>query len=86
MSPAIPGRARLGHRTESATIGHMGNTAGSEKSGLFAGIVITVMAAFLAGIASDNFVSGFVITAIVCAIALIAARFLARVVIDRRNR
>lgn len=64
----------------------MFNQSSPEKSGLFAGLVITVMAAFLAGIASDNFVSGFVITAIVCGIALLAAQFLARIVISRRNR
>lgn len=49
-------------------------------------MVVTVMAAFLAGIASDNFVSGFVITAVVCGIALLAATFLARAVVSRRNR
>ena len=82
----MPVWARLGIGATSATIGHMGNTTGSEKSGLLAGLVITVMAAFLAGIASDNFVSGFVITAVVCGIALVAAQFLVRVVIARRNR
>ena len=64
----------------------MGNLSASEKSGLRAGMVITVMAAFLAGIASENFVSGFAITAVVCAVALLAATFLARVVVSRRNR
>ncbi len=64
----------------------MGNLSASEKSGLRAGMVITVMAAFLAGIASENFVSGFAITGVVCAIALLAATFLARVVVSRRNR
>ena len=64
----------------------MGNISASEKSGLRAGMVITVMAAFLAGIASENFVSGFAITAAVCAVALLAATFLARAVVSRRNR
>lgn len=64
----------------------MEKLSGSEKSGLRAGMVITVMAAFLAGIASENFVSGFVITAVVCAVALLAAQFLARAVVARRNR
>ena len=64
----------------------MGTLSPSEKNALRAGLVITVMAAFIAGIASENFVSGFVITAIVCAIALAAAQVLARVVNGRRNR
>lgn len=51
-----------------------------------AGVLLTVMAAFLAGIASDNFVAGFAITAVVCSVALAAAHFLARAVISRRNR
>lgn len=50
------------------------------------GLLITVMAAFIAGIASDNFVTGFAITAVVCAVALVAAASLARIVISRRNR
>ncbi|SNS27817.1 hypothetical protein [Rhodococcoides kyotonense] len=58
----------------------------SEKSGLRAAMVITVMAAFLAGLASDNFVTGFLLTAVVCGVALIAATFLARLVVSRRNR
>lgn len=64
----------------------MGTLSPSEKNALRAGLVITVMAAFIAGIASDNFVSGFVITAIVCGAALLAAQILARVVNGRRNR
>ncbi|AYJ49464.1 hypothetical protein [Rhodococcus sp. P1Y] len=64
----------------------MSNLSASDRNGLRAGAVITVMAAFLAGIASDNFWSGFVITAIVCAVALLAAHVLSRAVISRRNR
>nr|WP_296770543.1 hypothetical protein [Rhodococcus sp. (in: high G+C Gram-positive bacteria)] len=64
----------------------MGNLSASEKSGMRGGLLITVMAAFIAGIASDDFVTGFVITAVVCAIALFAAASLARIVISRRNR
>ncbi|MGA9872027.1 MAG: hypothetical protein WBQ44_12905 [Rhodococcus sp. (in: high G+C Gram-positive bacteria)] len=64
----------------------MGNLTSSERNGLRAGMVITVMAAFLAGLASDDFMTGFVTTAIVCAIALVAATFMARVVNSRKNR
>ncbi|WP_072802096.1 hypothetical protein [Rhodococcoides yunnanense] len=64
----------------------MGYLSASEKSGLRAGMVLTVMAAFLAGIASDSFVSGFLITAVVCSVALTAAAFLARAVVSRRRR
>lgn len=64
----------------------MENLSASEKNALRAGLVITVMAAFIGGIASDNFVSGFLITAIVCGVALLAAQLLARVVVSRRNR
>lgn len=64
----------------------MGNLSASERSAVRAGMVLTVMAAFLAGIASDNFVSGFAITAVVCIVALLAATFLARAVVSRRNR
>ena len=64
----------------------MGYLSASEKGGLRAGAIIVVMAALLAGIASDNFLSGFLITALVCGIALMAAMMLARAVISRRNR
>ncbi|MFC8180037.1 MULTISPECIES: hypothetical protein [Nocardiaceae] len=56
------------------------------KSALRAGLILSVMAAFLAGIASDNFVTGFAITAAVCVVALLAAHFAAQRVISRRNR
>ncbi|MDJ0391853.1 hypothetical protein QMK17_00725 [Rhodococcus sp. G-MC3] len=64
----------------------MENLSASEKNGLRGGLLITVMAAFIAGIASENFVTGFVITAVVCGVALLAATVLARIVISRRNR
>jgi hypothetical protein len=64
----------------------MDNLSGSEKGALRGGLLITVMAALIAGIASENFFTGFVLTAVVCGVALLAATLLARVVISRRNR
>ncbi|RRQ26857.1 hypothetical protein DK926_15620 [Rhodococcus sp. Eu-32] len=64
----------------------MGNLSASEKGGMRAAIIITVMAALLAGIASDDFVTGFLVTAVVCGIALMAAMVLARIVNARRRR
>lgn len=48
----------------------------AQRRGLPAGVLLSVMAAFLGGIYSDSFVTGFALTAAICAVALIAATLL----------
>lgn len=48
----------------------------AQRRGLPAGVLLSVMASVLGGIYSDSFLTGFALTAGICAVALISATLL----------
>lgn len=48
----------------------------AQRRGLPAGVLLSVMASVLGGIYSDDFLTGFALTAGICAVALIGATLL----------
>lgn len=51
----------------------MDRLSDAQRRGLPAGVLLSVMAAILGGIYADSFVTGFLLTAAICVVALIAA-------------
>ena len=48
----------------------------AQRRGLPAGVLLSVMASVLGGIYADSFVTGFALTAGICAVAIVAATLL----------